>query len=121
MQSLMTCTDTSRSLRSIAASLGRAPSTVSREIYRNGGRRRYRASKADQAAQDRARRLRATKQRIGQNRCRGSFARVPVDSSFLAPLIDGFVVAQISIKASGYVTRDQIDFRIGALNQFLRT
>ena len=45
-----------RSLRSIAASLDRAPSTVSREIHRNGGRRQYRASKADQAAWDRARR-----------------------------------------------------------------
>jgi IS30 family transposase len=43
-----------RSLRSIAASLGRAPSTVSREINRNGGRRGYRASTADQAAWDRA-------------------------------------------------------------------
>jgi IS30 family transposase len=44
------------SIRSIAASLGRAASTVSREINRNGGRRRYRASKADQAAWDRAHR-----------------------------------------------------------------
>jgi len=42
------------SLRSIAASLGRAPSTISREITRNGGRRRYRASEADLAAWDRA-------------------------------------------------------------------
>jgi len=44
------------SMRSIAESLGRAPSTVSREIGRNGGPRRYRASQADQAAWDRARR-----------------------------------------------------------------
>jgi IS30 family transposase len=42
------------SIRSIAASLCRAPSTVSREIRRNGGRRRYRANKADQSAWDRA-------------------------------------------------------------------
>jgi IS30 family transposase len=42
------------SIRSIAASLGRAPSTVSREIRRNGGRRRYRAHKADKAAWNRA-------------------------------------------------------------------
>jgi IS30 family transposase len=32
-----------RSLRAVAALLGRAPSTVSREINRNGGRGRYRA------------------------------------------------------------------------------
>ena len=38
-----------QSLRCIALSLDRAPSTVSREIHRNGGRRHYRASKADQA------------------------------------------------------------------------
>jgi IS30 family transposase len=44
------------SVRSIAASLDRAPSTVSREIDRNGGRRVYRASTADEAAWDRARR-----------------------------------------------------------------
>jgi len=49
------------SLRSIAASLGRAPSTVGREINRNGGRRHYRASKADQAAWDRARRPKTCK------------------------------------------------------------
>ena len=45
-----------RSIRSIAVTLGRAPSTVSREIRRNGGRRRYRAKRAEQAAWERARR-----------------------------------------------------------------
>ncbi len=50
-----------QSLRSIAASLGRAPSTVSREVNRNGGRRRYRASKADQSAWDRAHRAKTCK------------------------------------------------------------
>lgn len=44
------------SIRSIAASLKRAPSTVSREIRRNEGRDGYRASQADQAAWDRAHR-----------------------------------------------------------------
>jgi len=50
-----------QSLRSIAASLGRAPSTVSREVNRNGGRQRYRASKADQCAWDRAHRPKTCK------------------------------------------------------------
>jgi len=45
-----------RSLRSIARKLGRSPSTVSRELKRNGGRHGYRASRADAAAWDRARR-----------------------------------------------------------------
>jgi IS30 family transposase len=44
------------SLRSIARQLRRAPSTISREVRRNGGRRLYRATSADQAAWDRARR-----------------------------------------------------------------
>jgi IS30 family transposase len=43
-----------QSIRSIAASLGRAPSTVSREVRRNEGPTGYRASHADQAAWDRA-------------------------------------------------------------------
>lgn len=42
------------SIRSIAAALRRAPSTVSREIARNGGKDEYRAAEADAAAWDRA-------------------------------------------------------------------
>jgi IS30 family transposase len=38
------------SLRAIARRLGRAPSTVSREVAGHGGRRRYRACDADRAA-----------------------------------------------------------------------
>ncbi len=45
-----------QSTRSIAAQIGRAPSTVSREIERNGGHLAYRASHADSAAWDRAHR-----------------------------------------------------------------
>ena len=41
-------------IRSIAATLSRSPSTVSREINRNGGLQCYRANEADQAAWDRA-------------------------------------------------------------------
>jgi len=47
---------TDRSARSIARQLGRAPSTVSREIGRNGGCDRYRAAGADGRAWSRARR-----------------------------------------------------------------
>lgn len=38
------------SLRFVARSLGRAPSTISRELRRNGGHRRYRAAAADKRA-----------------------------------------------------------------------
>jgi len=44
------------SLRAIAARLGRAPSTISREVNRNGGTQHYRANRADHAAWDRAHR-----------------------------------------------------------------
>lgn len=44
------------SLRAIAAQLGRAPSTLSREVERHGGRDKYRASRADEQAWDNARR-----------------------------------------------------------------
>lgn len=45
-----------QSFRVIAADLGRQPSTISREVGRNGGRDAYRAATADAAAWDRARR-----------------------------------------------------------------
>jgi IS30 family transposase len=54
------------SIRSIASTLGRAPSTVSREIQRNGGHRRYRASQADQAAWERAKRPKPCKLAINR-------------------------------------------------------
>ena len=47
---------TGQSIRSVATRLRRAPSTISREIMRNGGQECYRASQADQAAWDRGRR-----------------------------------------------------------------
>jgi hypothetical protein len=47
--------------RQIAARLGRAPSTVSRELARNGGRGRYRAQAADAAAFRRAQRPKPAK------------------------------------------------------------
>ena len=50
-----------QSVRSIATSLGRSPSTISREIQRNGSREQYRATKADLNALDRARRPKACK------------------------------------------------------------
>src|SRR5215831_9786346 len=54
------------SIRSIAASIGRAPSTISRELRRNGGSGGYRASSADQAAWDRGHRPKVCK--LVQNR-----------------------------------------------------
>ena len=55
-----------RSLRQIARSLGRAPSTMSREIRRNGGSQAYRANRADMRAWERA--LRPKPCRLALNR-----------------------------------------------------
>jgi IS30 family transposase len=49
------------SLRAVAARLGRAASTVSRELARNGGSGRYRAHRADRKAWQRARRPKLSK------------------------------------------------------------
>ena len=62
------------SIRAIAARIGRAPSTVSREIERNGGRVGYRANQADCAAWDRAHRPKRCK--LAENR---ALARVVTD------------------------------------------
>jgi len=50
-----------QSIRQIALRLERAPSTVSREINRNGGRRSYRANQAEQTAWERAHRPKCCK------------------------------------------------------------
>jgi IS30 family transposase len=63
-----------QSMRAIAARLGRSPSTVSREIQRNGGRAGYRAVLADQAAWDRAHRPKRCK--LSENR---ALARIVTD------------------------------------------
>jgi len=63
-----------RSVRSVALQLGRAPSTVSREIKRNGGSSDYRANEADDAAWDRA--LRPKRCKLVEDR---DLARVVTD------------------------------------------
>ena len=57
---------TGESIRSIAARLGRAPSTISREVQRNGGRDFYRASQADETTWARA--LRPKRCKLSENR-----------------------------------------------------
>jgi len=62
------------SIRSIAARLGRAPSTVSRELKRNGGHESYRAAQADSDAWMRA--LRPKRCKLNENR---GLARIVAD------------------------------------------
>ena len=58
------------SLRMIARRLGRAPSTVSREVAWSGSRNGYRAWRADEEAMGRARRPKAAKLALDSRLCR---------------------------------------------------
>lgn len=78
-----------QSLRWVAGSLGRAPSTVSRELHRNGGRACYRASQADQAAWARARRPKVCK--LVQNRTLARLVTEKLQSAWSPEQIGGWL------------------------------
>jgi IS30 family transposase len=60
---------TNESIRSIATRLTRSPSTIGREINRNGGYHDYRASDAEKAAWERAKRPKPCKLRCNKPLC----------------------------------------------------
>lgn len=94
------------SIRSVAARLGRSPSTVSREIKRNGGRDAYRASLADKAAWDRARRPKRCK--LAESR---ALARIVSDKLrlFWSPQqIDGWLKHTYPSDGSHWVSHETI-------------
>jgi IS30 family transposase len=72
---------TSESLRAIARRLGRAPSSLSREIRRHGGPSRYRALDADTAAWQRARRPKRCRLATDPRLCRLVAAKLRADWS----------------------------------------
>jgi IS30 family transposase len=76
-------------MREIAAKLGRAPSTISREITRNGGLESYRASQADQAAWDRARRPKVC--RLAANRVLARLVARKLQSEWAPQQIAGWL------------------------------
>ena len=69
------------SLRSMAGCLGRSPSTISREIKRNGGPARYRATDADKRAWAMARRPKACKLARHPRLCRAVARKLERDWS----------------------------------------
>jgi IS30 family transposase len=77
------------SIRSIAALLGRAPSSISREIQRNGGQECYRASQADQAAWDKAQRPKPCK--LVKNRSLASVVAGKLQSQWSPEQIAGWL------------------------------
>ena len=77
------------SIRSIGERLGRSPSTVSREINRNGGRQSYRATEADQAAWDRAQRPKTCK--LVQNRALARMVAIKLKKLWSPAQISGWL------------------------------
>jgi IS30 family transposase len=69
------------SLRQIAITIGKAPSSVSREITRNGGRECYRATQADDAAWERARRPKKCRLKLNRRLCRMVASKLKEDWS----------------------------------------
>lgn len=94
------------SIRSIAASLGRAPSTISRELNRNGGEERYRASQADQAAWDRARRPKSCK--LAQNRALARIVAGKLQLEWSPQQIAGWLKRTYSDDDNGQVSHETI-------------
>jgi IS30 family transposase len=70
-----------QSIREIARTLGRAPSTVSREVRRNGGYARYRAVEADKSAWDRGRRPKRCKLALNERLARLVAAKLKMNWS----------------------------------------
>jgi IS30 family transposase len=70
-----------QSIREIARALVRAPSTVSREVRRNGGCARYRAVEADKKAWDRGRRAKPCKLALNVRLARLVAAKLKVNWS----------------------------------------
>ena len=77
------------SIRSIAARLSRSPSTVSREINRNGGLKFYRANEADQVAWDRAQRPKTCK--LVQNRALARMVAIKLKKLWSPVQISGWL------------------------------
>ena len=97
---------TGSSIRSIAASLSRAPSTISREIKRNGDQRRYRASQADQAAWDRAHRPKICK--LAENRALARIVARKLQLEWSPEQIAGWLKHTPGRRAISGVTRNHL-------------
>ena len=116
------CVATGQSLRSIAARLGRAPSTISREIQRNGGQRCYRANEADQVAWDRACRPKTCK--LAENRALARIVAMKLQGLWSPEQIAGWLKLTYPEDESYHVSHETIYRSLyiqarGALNKEL--
>ncbi len=84
------------SIRQIAEQLNRSPSTVSREVNRNGGRKLYRANKADTAAWERAKRPKPCKLLL--NKALAKLVAMKLNRSWSPQQIAGWLMRTYSNK-----------------------
>lgn len=93
-------------IRSIALQLRRSPSTISREIQRNGGCDAYRASTADERAWDRARRPKICK--LASNRALAHIVERKLKEHWSPEQIAGWLKREYSEDKSNYVSHETI-------------
>ncbi len=80
------------SARRVAARLGRSPSTVTRELARHGGRRRYRAAEADKRAWESGRRPQVCK--LARNRALRGLVAAKLGEDWSPEQIAGWLKAR---------------------------
>ncbi len=94
------------SIRSIAANLNRSPSTVSREIKRNGGYDSYRATQSDQSAWDRAHRPKLCK--LACNQPLSRLVATKLQLNWSPEQIAGWLKIKYPKDESNYVSHETI-------------
>jgi len=92
------------SIRNIAKSLNRSPSTISREIKRNGGITKYRAISADRQTWQRAKRPKKSKLQINvglnDSMCSGKYTYTRKIKNWKISILRGFGGIDVKIRAS---------------------
>ena len=94
------------SARRVAARLGRSPSTVSREISRHGGRRRYRAAVADKRAWQSARRPQSCK--LACNRALSALVAAKLAEDWSPEQIAGWLKTRFPLDQTMRVSHETI-------------
>ena len=94
------------SMRMIACRISRSPSTVSREIARNRGKRKYRASEADSVAWDRARRPKLC--RLATNRRLRDLVARKLRLDWSPEQISGWLAVEYPNRNDMYVSHETI-------------
>lgn len=94
------------SVRSIASQLGRSPSTISREINRNGGYDAYRAIQADENTWNRARRPKQCK--LASNRTLSQIVETKLRSNWSPEQIAGWLKREYPDDENNQVSHETI-------------